>query len=207
MQDKPGGEFMNISFVGDDSIMFDGVPKNVIVQVTFGNEKTTFPYPAKKTIAALFADVNKIDGKPIKFDTGIPAIKRETTKFIPNANEICREDVVRCVKVNERDVGIDADKIPVVGNEYRIIQIHRKNGVAHYYEVINDKSELPIRMAMFTDEIELLRKHIPQEKKTVLSEIVKCPCGEEVAIDLIGDTYSGACPNCGCALSKERVKQ
>ena len=202
---------MNISFVGDDSIMFDGVPKNVIVQVTFGNEKTTFPYPAKKTIAALFADVNKIDGKPIKLNS-ISTAMFATSKPLNNVlfnetNEICREDVVRCVKVNERDVGIDADKIPVVGNEYRIIQIHRKNGVAHYYEVINDKSELPIRMAMFTDEIELLRKHIPQEKKTVLSEIVKCPCGEEVAIDLIGDTYSGACPNCGCALSKERVKQ
>jgi hypothetical protein len=197
---------MRIEFIGSDEALFDGVPKNVIVQVTFGNEKLTFPYSAKKTIAALFEAVNKIEGKPIKFDASIISAVVKTAQPI-NSNEIEREDIVRCVKVNERDVGIDVDKIPVIGKEYRILKIHRKNGAAHYYEVLDDKSETPILVPMFPDEVELLRKHTPQEKKSVLSQIVKCTCGEDVAIELNGEVYMGICTKCGCALSKERAKQ
>lgn len=130
--------------------------------------------------------------------------------WINHEGRIQREDIVECVKVHQRDAGIDEDLIPIVGKQYRVIDIYMKDGKVSQYDVLDDESGNKIRMPIIPDEIKLARKRKPQPPRVmVFSTTTKCEaCGEETALNLRQDTvpprYEGDCINCGVHIKLDK---
>lgn len=197
----------------------DGVPSIVIVQLTGDDGKVVrVPYKAQRKIADIYRDAVKMMEKAVSrpmFQTAMFPIKvineaaEVPQKFFDNFL-IEREDIVNCIKVIPRDEGVEQDIIPVVGQEYRVLNIVKQNGEIIFYEVLDDKKDNKIRMPVYAEEVSLLRKRIPPPIKVqTFSTIKRCVCGEENAIDLHfdGDRYSGKCVKCGLLIEEKRVMQ
>jgi len=209
---------MKIELCEDNSFLNDGTPTLVVLVITLNDGKNVrIPYQADKTIQELYVDANKMIEK-MGVHTNINQIETFVNQSIPktgsellgkkdenSANEIQREDIVKCVKKHPREAGADDDL--EVGNEYRVIFVKKKRDQVLYYDVLDDKAENRYRINVLPDEIELVRKRKPKTnpvKKNYKQEIISCDCGEQNALDLIGDRYEGTCEKCGCHLVKER---
>ena len=134
-----------------DSFLHDGVTKNIIVHVTLDSgKKMQFPYVASKTLSELYTDVLNITDEKIivpspsnastevrsglsaaaevslSSSVAVPSDLLIPSEQIPNRRpgeeQIGREDLVRCIKVEPRakDAPIDI----VVGNIYRVLKVH-----------------------------------------------------------------------------------
>lgn len=138
---------MQITLCEDDGIFFDGVPRNVIILVKFDDGKQKrLPYPADKSISALYEDLNAIAPKvadqplmtlPDRMEEAVdesfsPKPKRPTLPPPPaehtykqpatvdKSNVIEKEDIVTLIRLDEgrsKDATCDL----VVGSDYRVI--------------------------------------------------------------------------------------
>lgn len=122
---------------------------------------------------------------------------------------IQREDIVKCVHVEERDLGVDEDLIPEVGHEYRVISVLKKGKKILGYEVLDDKSDNKIRMPMFPNEIQLLRKRKKKPPRVMIPSVIKkCECGDDIVLLLNKEEthFECVCENCGVSVKEKRVK-
>jgi hypothetical protein len=204
---------MRIEICEDNGLLNDGVPSLVMVIVSFtNNQPLRFPYHADKTIQELYQDINAlgykekvVDELPSNFQE---AFDRKTIERVKEviADTIEREDIVECVKIHDREPGADSDL--VIGDEYRIIDIIKQNGLVVRYEVIDDNADVPIRFSVLPDEVKLVRKRRLKTQKVGKAryEIIdKCAeCGKEnVLVKDDSGLYIGICHKCGAILKEE----
>ena len=197
---------MKIELCEDNGFLNNGKPTLVVLVI---DGKIRIPYEATKTIQELYQDVAKMpQPKDMSLDENIPSIalndptfEKTEKKESSYLNEIEREDIVKCIKKYERDPGADDDL--VIGNEYRILDIKKKNGEVIQYDVLDDNADMRIRIPVFPDEIELTRKRIIQPKRSVVPDMIKkCgQCKEENALLKVSEgRYEGICEKCGSRL-------
>ncbi len=204
---------MKIELCEDNGCFNNGVVSLVILQITRDNGSITrVPYQADKTIKELYDDIGKMTLKDLPTLNRSSIIQPTYDSYFEVKDSIIgvknltiqNEDIVKCVKLHPRDPGADCDL--VVGNEYRVIGSIRKGGEILYYEVLDDNSDVKIRIQTYPDEIELVRKHVPPPpRKQVFETTKKCPeCGEISSLELNGSQYSGECTKCGILMIQER---
>jgi len=87
-----------------------------------------------------------------------------------------------------------------IGAEYRVLKVSSR-----MYDIVNDKADFRIRLSVYHNWVRLLRKNpLPKvEKLMEFQQVVTCECGEENALVLQGDKYTGDCI-CGKHLEVER---
>lgn len=223
---------MQITLGEDDAILNNGIPKNVVLMVTFDDGKQIrIPYGAEKTIVEMYKQLTTL--QPIsKAAQNIQPIDHLIPKFIPvetvvasenkilidKSNIIEREDIVTLVKVLPRGEGESVEHL-ILGQEYRVIKIY-SSGVAglpgtegiqkvvHGYDIVNDKSPRPERIRVFPSEVAFCRKRKSPIPKVVgvIEEILACPnCKEMNACALDGDIYKGTCAQCKSPYQIERI--
>lgn len=182
-----------------------GKPTLVILLITFPDGKQVrFPYKANRTLAQMFGDVQKLN----IIEESRSFNKEHLLKIVDCIQKredgiIEREDIVRCVKLHEREQGSDNDL--AVGNEYRVVNIEKLNGQIVAYEVIDDNADFRMRIKVFPEEIELVRKFVPPAPRKQVFEVTKtCQCGQINALELNGDRYEGKCEKCGKTLYEKR---
>lgn len=135
---------MQIQLCEDDGLFHDGIPTLVVLVIKFDDGKTKrIPYPADRTISALYEDLNSIAPQvaelPQEPINDFEKTYRETVNVLANriqrnealeanknnskidkSNIIEKEDIVTMVKMHERDKGATCDLI--VGNDYRVME-------------------------------------------------------------------------------------
>ena len=216
---------MRIELCEDNSLINDGVPTLIVVDITKDDgTNIRMPYEADKTIQQLYADVSKIPSLPTRKREMVFKENHKTQEDI-NLNDaltdvlgdqsktIQSEDIVQCVHVVERDDGLEEDMTPILGHEYRVIEVLKKGPNVMAYHVLDDKADTKIRIPVFPNEIKLLRKKPPlrPEERRVMrpSVIKKCDCGEDAALLLSEDEtkYEGECPNTACRRHLEEARK
>ena len=205
---------MNITLGEDDALLFGGVPRTVVVTVSLDDgDKLRFPYSANKSINSLYKAINNVlpTGKHISV---VVPVSHEleptpTEQIIPEkkSNSIEREDIVTCVKLEDRGEGASVDFH--VGGEYRVLSVHAKtlslgNGKKQHiidgYDIIDDNAPVPMRFFVMAHEVVLARKGnvVRHKSKKEFEEILKCPkCEEQVSCVLRENKFCGHCDKCG----------
>lgn len=141
---------MKITLCEDDGMFHGGIPTLVVLVVVFDDGKQKrIPYPADRTISALYQDLQSIAPQVAEspqavfisgmdFEQSTEAIKK-LSNFIPQtpmakdrpgihqpsidkSNVIEKEDIVTLVKLDEGR-NKDATCLLVVGQEYRVISV------------------------------------------------------------------------------------
>jgi hypothetical protein len=145
------------------------------------------------------------DETPASFHSVVSELTSGANQDVP---KIQQEDIVECVTVRERDPGTDADLIPVIGKEYRVIKTVKRGNTVEFYEVLDDSAGTKIRMPLFYAEVKLKRKHVPSPPRVVIPSIIKrCLCGEDNALLLTSSgNYHGNCEKCGLKM-EDHVKE
>lgn len=224
---------MQITLMEDDGIFNNGIPKNVVLHVTFDDDKQIrVPYSADKSISDLYRDLQKIAPKAIDQSMRLgqelveahkefvlPKPKPEEYKqpAINNRKGVIeKEDIVTLVRLEDR--GLGATCLLVVGNQYRVIGI-KSTGVTlpgtdcvtsqvQSYDIVDDNAARPERTMVFPHEVVLFRKRTPVQKavKPKVEEILACPsCKEENALALDKDTFKGTCGHCNAEIKIKRI--
>lgn len=197
-----------------DGIFFDGVPRNVVLIVTFFNgSKIRVPYSADKPISALYEDLNAIS--PAKdqtiltdkfndivkesgiFDTPVKTLKPQFDA-VDKSFIIEKEDIVKLIMLDPGR-NKDATCLLVLGQELRVQTIRKSNNMVTSYEVVDDHSPRPERTTVFPQEVILLRKRTPPSTvlELKIEEILPCPsCTANNALVLEGSEFKGVCANC-----------
>lgn len=207
---------MRICLEEDNGLLNDGKPTLVVLVI---DGKTRIPYEATKTIQELYIDARKYKDEPADvvnplkgFVKGASeAMARDRATFddkiidAVKLDEIEREDIVKCIK-QEKDIDGNVNEEIEVGKEYRVIDIYKSQGKLAYYEVLDDAENGKIRIPILPREVELVRKHIIQPRRSTIPDMIKkCgACGEQNAILLNGDKYEGKCEKCGADITAER---
>lgn len=142
---------MQIQLCEDDGLFHEGgVPQIVVLMVKFDDGKTKrIPYPADKTIAALYQDLNAIAPKVVsspdvvfppeeireemaealdiqvkKAQDLIVGKKPKLTPDIDKSNIIEKEDIITLIKLNPRDTVFSGTISPlIVGMDYRVLAV------------------------------------------------------------------------------------
>ena len=208
---------MQISIGQDDGLLHDdGIPQLVVLTVKTDDGKVfVFPYPAGKTIAELYEDINRKIKTTMLLspvvDIHSPLLDQEKPAVIPTLRSAAIEvgDIVQCVNLLDR--GPHSNDDLKVGEKYRVLEVVWQGGGLHHYEVISDTAPIKIRTMVFPGEVVLAKKAplIKNPKAMVYEERCKCPaCGEESSLTNrsileSGEIfYEGKCRKCGCVLSK-----
>jgi hypothetical protein len=198
---------MQIQLCEDDGLFHDGVPQIVILVVKFDDGKTKrIPYPADKTISALYQDLNAIapqvaEAPPEVIEDivvmgGMADKPKEhiatfTNRPQPKAQEdlsnvICKEDIVTLIKLNPREFQSGTVSPLIVGMDYRVLKvigptIPTPDGkgikkIIQGFEVIDDRAPTPERMVVTPDEVQLKSKRLSQVIKKTQSVEEMLPC-------------------------------
>lgn len=139
---------MQIQLCEDDGMFHGGIPQIVVLVVTFDDGKTKrIPYPADKSISALYQDLQAIAPQVAQAPQAfiaqeiIPAVvppSEPTKDKVPNekrapsgpavnldkANVIEKEDIVTLVKLNPRDTVYNGTVSPlIIGMDYRVLTV------------------------------------------------------------------------------------
>lgn len=215
---------MIITLGEGDSFLHNGETKNIIIHVTFENgKKIQFPYVASKTLSELYSDVEnfsdeKIVASPI---TPIPVIVSQAATVplavaappITGNEEIGREDLVKCVKVEDRGRGATVDIS--VGGIYRVLQVKgttipidgKMTRIVDGYDVIDDKAPIQRRIAVLAHEVVFYQKRKQPIPKIAgkIEHRSPCPTCRADMILYKEDTgiFKGTCQLCGTETEKE----
>ena len=221
---------MEIRISEDNGFLFGGVPTLVVVSVCFDNGKQVrFPYQAEKAISALYKDLARVNVDEVKASPAELVMRPELQSpmkmvFSPKMdladpvlpdvgkpNEIEREDIVTCVKVEDRGQGATVDLH--VGGIYRVIKVHAKDlsmgeGIRHIidgYDVVDDNAPTQFRTYVYAHEVALHQKHKARPKKFLTKEVdLKCSkCGEVIYCGLKDGIYGALC-ECGQWVSQPK---
>lgn len=197
---------MQIQLCEDDGDFHGGTPQLVVLVVKFDDGKTKrIPYPAEKSIAALYQDLRAIapqvgDQKvditsyaEAKGQAGVNTIK-ETFKAAyeppsPNktpltktdkSNVIEKEDIVTMVKLNERDTVYSGMQSPLmVGMDYRVIEIFGKHHPVTGNRMVNGYDVIDDTAAT-PERMRVFPDEIVLKSKRVLLGVEKTSAVEEI---------------------------
>ena len=214
---------MKISLGESDAFLHsDGRAHMIIIHVTLDSGKQVqFPYPAENPISELYESVKNITDEKIvvpspsnaspEVRTGLsPAaeVSLSSSVAVPSVedNQIGREDLVRCIKVEPRakDAPIDI----VVGNIYRVLKVHgprltidgKVKQIIDGFDVIDDSSDTPRRIFAAPSEMEFYKKRKPAPVKVIgkFESTFLCPhCFIlMVAVKEDDGKYHGKCMSC-----------
>jgi hypothetical protein len=204
-----------------DSFLHDGEAEMVIIHVELDSgKKVQFPFVAKQPISEIYKAVAKITDEKIVVplvQATVPPVSVATlaaeVPLVPSVavppvedNQIGREDLVRCIKVEPRakDAPIDI----VVGNIYRVLKVHgpiltidgKLKKMIDGFDVIDDKSETPRRIFAAPSEMEFYQKRKPAPPKVIgkFESTFLCPhCFIlMVAVKEDDGKYHGKCMSC-----------
>lgn len=198
---------MEIKLGEDDGFLNGGVPRLVVVSVTYDDGRCVrFPYVASQTISGLYQELAKVAGNPLPmplaqahFDNGVKTVNRIAEGVMadvqPLNGVIEKNDIVKCIFLENRNdhAGSPATIDLVVGGLYRVTKV-----LAGGYEVLDDKAALKLKLFLMKHEVELVEKHkVMPKKKMFLEEAMTCPkCHENKYCSLIDGFYEGKC-DCG----------
>lgn len=225
---------MQILLREDDGLFFGGIPRNVILEVTFDDgKKIRVPYSAEKSISALYEDLSSIAPQIKESTLDIPEevvsppedfkhplnVNKDHSREVSKdrSNVIEREDFVTLTRLDEgRDKGATCDLI--LGNEYRVLKVYStgitKPGenkitqIVNAYDVVDDSAARPERTRVFPHEVVLSRKRNtpPPLAPVKIEEILACPvCQDHNVCILEGDTFKGLCESCQNDISIKRL--
>ena len=214
---------MQISLGESDAFLHsDGRAHMIIIHVTLDSgKKVQFPYEANKAISEIYESVKNITDEKIVVPSPSNASQEVRTGLSPAAevslsssvavppvedNQIGREDLVRCIKVEPRakDAPIDI----VVGNIYRVLKVHgprltidgKVKQIIDGFDVIDDKSDTPRRIFAAPSEMEFYQKRKPAPAKVIgkFESTFLCPhCFIlMVAVKEDDGKYHGKCMSC-----------
>jgi hypothetical protein len=217
---------MEIRLGQSDSFLHDGKAEIIIIHVKLDSGKNIqFPFPAKNPIWKIYDAVSQISDEPIVIPIVAPSPANASTEVrsglsaaaevslsssvaVPPVedNQIGREDLVRCIKVEPRakDAPIDI----VVGNIYRVLKVHgprltidgKVKHIIDGFDVIDDKSETPRRIFAAPSEMEFYQKRKPAPIKVIgkFESTFLCPhCFIlMVAVKEDDGKYHGKCMSC-----------
>ena len=211
---------MKISLGESDAFLHsDGRAHMIIIHVTLDSGKQVqFPYEADKPISELYESVKNITDEKIvvplatvplvSVATPAAEVSLSSSVAVPpiEDNQISREDLVRCIKVEPRakDAPIDI----VVGNIYRVLKVHgprltidgKVKQIIDGFDVIDDKSDTPRRIFAAPSEMEFYQKRKPAPAKVIgkFESTFLCPhCFIlMVAVKEDDGKYHGKCMSC-----------
>jgi hypothetical protein len=203
----------------DEFLYKDRQAHMIIIHVTLDSgKKIQFPYEANKPISELYKDVLKITDEKIVVPLAtVPLVSVATpaaeVSLSPSVavppvedNQIGREDLVRCIKVEPRakDAPIDI----VVGNIYRVLKVHgprltidgKVKQIIDGFDIIDDKSETPRRIFAAPSEMEFYQKRKPAPVKVIgkFESTFLCPYCFIMMVATKEDDgkYHGKCMSC-----------
>jgi hypothetical protein len=203
----------------DAFLRTDGRALMIIVHVTLDSgKKIQFPYEANLKISDLYESLKNITDEKIvvplatvplvSVATPAAEVSLSSSVAVPSVedNQINREDLVRCIKVEPRakDAPIDI----VVGNIYRVLKVHgprltidgKVKQIIDGFDVIDDKSETPRRIFAAPSEMEFYQKRKPAPVKVIgkFESTFLCPyCFIlMVAVKEEDGKYHGKCMSC-----------
>jgi len=203
----------------DAFLRSDGRAHMIIIHVTLDSGKQVqFPYEADKPISELYESVKNITDEKIvvplatvplvSVATPAAEVSLSSSVAVPSVedNQINREDLVRCIKVEPRakDAPIDI----VVGNIYRVLKVHgprltidgKVKQIIDGFDIIDDKSETPRRIFAAPSEMEFYQKRKPAPAKVIgkFESTFLCPhCFIlMVAVKEDDGKYHGKCMSC-----------
>ena len=203
----------------DAFLRSDGRAHMIIIHVTLDSGKQVqFPYEADKPISELYESVKNITDEKIvvplatvplvSVATPAAEVSLSSSVAVPPVedNQIGREDLVRCIKVEPRakDAPIDI----VVGNIYRVLKVHgprltidgKVKQIIDGFDIIDDKSETPRRIFAAPSEMEFYQKRKPAPIKVIgkFESTFLCPhCFIlMVAVKEDDGKYHGKCMSC-----------
>lgn len=208
-------------FLGESDAFLhsDGRAHMIIVHVTLeSGKKVQFPYPAENPISELYESVKNIaDEKVIVPSTNtivaqasVVHVKSPAGEVVPvivsspiiSDNEIHRECLVRCVKVNDRGKGATVDL--EVGKIYRVLTINGPTSpegkkFAMSYDLVDDAAGNTLRIFALPDEVIFYQKRKPPIPKILKKgKSDKCGlCAAEMIFYKDSDgRFMGDCPVC-----------
>jgi len=197
----------------------DGQAHMIIVHVTMDSgKKVQFPYEADKPISELYKSVLNISDEKIvvplatvplvSVATPAAEVSLSSSVAVPPVedNQIRKEDLVRCIKVEPRakDAPIDI----AVGNIYRVLKVHgpvltidgKLKKIIDGFDIIDDKSETPRRIFAAPSEMEFYQKRKPAPVKVIgkFESIFLCPYCFIMMVATKEDDgkYHGKCMSC-----------
>jgi hypothetical protein len=197
----------------------DGQAHMIIIHVTLDSgKKVQFPYEANRKISDLYDSVKNVTDEKIvvplatvplvSVATPAAEVSLSSSVAVPSVedNQIGREDLVRCIKVEPRakDAPIDI----VVGNIYRVLKVHgprltidgKVKQIIDGFDIIDDKSETPRRIFAAPSEMEFYQKRKPAPAKVIgkFESTFLCPhCFMlMVAVKEDDGKYHGKCMSC-----------
>ena len=203
----------------DAFLRTDGRALMIIVHVTLDSgKKIQFPYEANLKISDLYESLKNITDEKIvvplatvplvSVATPAAEVSLSSSVAVPSVedNQINREDLVRCIKVEPRakDAPIDI----VVGNIYRVLKVHgprltidgKVKQIIDGFDVIDDKSDTPRRIFAAPSEMEFYQKRKPAPAKVIgkFESTFLCPhCFIlMVAVKEDDGKYHGKCMSC-----------
>jgi hypothetical protein len=203
----------------DAFLRTDGRALMIIVHVTLDSgKKIQFPYEANLKISDLYESLKNITDEKIvvplamvplvSVATPAAEVSLSSSVAVPSVedNQINREDLVRCIKVEPRakDAPIDI----VVGNIYRVLKVHgprltidgKVKQIIDGFDVIDDKSDTPRRIFAAPSEMEFYQKRKPAPAKVIgkFESTFLCPyCFIlMVAVKEEDGKYHGKCMSC-----------
>lgn len=197
---------MQITLCEDDSMFHDGVPTLVVLFIKFDDGKQKrIPYPADRTISALYQDLQSIAPQVATLpqqEIENPELKNLLEIVLSNkinstgvlaaiprvdkSNIIEKEDIVTLIKLDEGR-NKDATCLLVVGQEYRVISVAADrvtlpgndfiSTVVRGYDVVDDKADRQERTRVYPNEVALARKRTTPiiAKISSVEEILNCP--------------------------------
>ena len=224
---------MKIFLCEGDGFLHGGETQNIIVKVTLDSGKEMqFPYVASKTLSELYSDVSQIADEVIVSPPEVSAVKPPGTPAVFSGvmaaasaaaastgnEEIGKEDLVKCVKVEDRGEGATVDI--VVGGIYRVLKVLKSGGVVdgkmvsvvNSYDLIDDNAPTPRRIFAFPHEVVFYKKRKSPMPKVQgkIEELFACPvdgCGVKmVAYKEPDGRFRGTCWKCNFTAEFEGVK-
>lgn len=191
---------MKIEIGEDDGILHDGIPQIVILTVSNGTLKKTFPFPADKPISAIYKACAKALGF-VNFTGPVLVEERQTvsndesgftvqSKLI-DPSQIQKGDTIIYQGIPpEEDV---ADLIP--GNSYQVLAVGKDT-----CDVQDIKAAVPYRLTIFKKDAVLAKKALPiPPRKEVYEALRNCLiCRTEIVLERNeSGLYLGSCDFCG----------
>jgi hypothetical protein len=210
--------------LGESDSMFhtDGRAHLIIIHVTLDSGKQIqFPCEASKPVSEIYELVKNISDEKIVVPlvqatvplvsvatpaAVVPLVSTVVASSTDTDNQIGKEDLVRCIKVEPRakDSPIDIK----VGEIYRVLKVHgprltidgKIKQIIDGFDVIDDKSDTPRRIFAAPSEMEFYQKRKPAPVKVIgkFESTFLCPYCFILMVAVKEDDgkYHGKCMSC-----------
>ena len=150
----------------------------------------------KRVIVPVGMTITEILNMAPQISLVVPIAEKPKDDVVKASVKQYTQDKVEIFDIVKYTGPVDADNSDLIpGNEYRVLNITRNQ-----YEIIDDNSPTPIRLAVWKNWAVLVKKHDPEKlnkKIDLFDTTITCDCGLFVGLVMKdGLNYKGQC-NCG----------